>query len=924
MIIKMLFKVAFCLSIPWALFAEEATDTISSISQGQKTIDGQVQEPDSLPPIEKMPVLKEFIKAQYPIHLSKQGIQGTVILDLLVNEQGTIDSITIVKGIHKDLDAEAVKAVKKFQYTPAIAGGTAVPVIIQYEYRFTLDQIAVTNPDRINLEGILIEKGTRQPIGDANVIITFTDTTSDSTLPLPFSLYLMKIGSTPGQSYEENHLLATTDSTGKFAFRALPSVPVSLSVIAPGYEEFRTNETIQQNESLSVKYYIKRSSYSDYEIVVYGKTEEKEVSRRQLTFQEIKKIPGLSGDAVKVVQALPGVSRPSFASGDVIVRGSPTSNSRFFLDGVDIPVLYHFGGLKSAYNSDALAGIDFYPGGFGVTYGGALAGVVELKGREAASDRWHGYLDMSTIDGSALVEGPINKKVSVLATARRSVIGDIAEWLVNKNKDQFGFSLLMNYYDYVFRTDYKLSKNNKMFLTFFGSFDSLELVEPEAPPGSSDEISDNANKMSNKVYQHMAIFGWDVAFGKIWENTTRASVALGEMSLAQYGYFKNKQGGEIYYLRDQLTLNLNDKVKAKAGADIQYTSYDVNLSTIGASRAVHKEKIKNWNFGVMGAYLALELKPLQKLTFSPGIRYDYYPELIYDGSIVPEFWDYTAFNNNRGFSGEPSLRVSGRYALTEMQTIKLSIGNYSQTPQPMGEVIHKTWGEPSLPTTKAAHYVAGHEWQISDLLSSDIQFYFNSKWNIPEYATGEDLTAQSDRQKNYTDRGRGKMYGMEILLKRLQGKHFSGWISYSLSRAERYDRKEHEWFLTRNDETHNLQILNSWKLRKEWDLGYRLRYVTGKPETPIVGFTVLENDDYYQPIWGKKNSARLDPFFQIDLRVDKKFIYKKWMYSLYLDMQNVSYFFYKSPETTIYNFNYKEKATIAMIPLIGIGCKAEF
>ena len=60
----------------------------------------------------------------------------------------------------------------------------------------------------------------------------------------------------------------------------------------------------------------------------------------------------------------PGVARPTCISGDVVVRGAPTWDSKFYLDGVPIPTLYHYGGLKSTYNSDALLSIDFYPGGF--------------------------------------------------------------------------------------------------------------------------------------------------------------------------------------------------------------------------------------------------------------------------------------------------------------------------------------------------------------------------------------------------------------------------------------------------------------------------------------------------------------------------------------------------------------------------------
>ena len=115
--------------------------------------------------------------------------------------------------------------------------------------------------------------------------------------------------------------------------------------------------------------------------MVYGKAEDKEVTRQRLELVEVEKIPGLGGDALRVVQTMPGVARPTFMWGDVIVRGSSADDTRFYLDGVDIPLLFHFGGLKSTYNSHALSSIDLYPGGFNTRYGGCVGGVIEIKGR---------------------------------------------------------------------------------------------------------------------------------------------------------------------------------------------------------------------------------------------------------------------------------------------------------------------------------------------------------------------------------------------------------------------------------------------------------------------------------------------------------------------------------------------------------------
>ena len=158
-----------------------------------------------------------------------------------------------------------------------------------------------------------------------------------------------------------------------------------------------------------------------------------------------------------------------------------------------------------------------------------------------------------------------------------------------------------------------------------------------------------------------------------------------------------------------------------------------------------------------------------------------------------------------------------------------------------------------------------------------------------------------------------------------QSERFFGWLAYSLSRSEDYSYSENKYVLFDDDETHHIQLLGSWHLRRDWDIGFRARYVTGKPETPIDSVEYIANwSGFYNPIYGDENSVRVKPFFQVDVRIDKKFVYDKWMFSLYLDVQNLSYFLYKSPEFTVYNYDYSDKQTVSNIFFPALGFRAEF
>jgi TonB family protein len=337
-------------------------------SRFQMPVPLAAQPPDSLPPIEKMPELKEFIKAVYPAEALKKGREGSVFLEIAISDSGRVDSVKVTKGLEPGLDSAALRAARQFSFTPARAGGKPIPVALEYEYKFFITDQVIPLEEFVNLHGTLKEKGTRQPLKEAMVVLSFKDSAADTTLQVPWSRYLEKIGHFSGQSLEEGNLVTITDTLGKFSFKSLPVGPVLLKFPITGYKMDSVTEMIEPGKQLTMEYRLEREAYNEYEIVVYGKLEKEEVAKKSISLTEVKRIPGFGGDAVKVIQALPGVARASYISGDIIVRGSGNNDTKYYLDGVSMPLLFHFGALKSTYNSDALGSVDLYPGGFNTRY----------------------------------------------------------------------------------------------------------------------------------------------------------------------------------------------------------------------------------------------------------------------------------------------------------------------------------------------------------------------------------------------------------------------------------------------------------------------------------------------------------------------------------------------------------------------------
>ncbi|MDO5576973.1 MAG: TonB-dependent receptor [Fibrobacter sp.] len=327
--------------------------------------------------------------------------------------------------------------------------------------------------------------------------------------------------------------------------------------------------------------------------------------------------------------------------------------------------------------------------------------------------------------------------------------------------------------------------------------------------------------------------------------------------------------------------------------------------------------------GTVAPYAEMQYTPLPGLLLVSGLRFDYYPELGYNGSILPEFWNYSNVKNRNGISGEPSVRFSARYEIDGRHTVKGSLGTYNQTPQPIGLSTHKTFGNPSAPASKARQITLGYEWKITDLVYADIHLYHNNQWDVPEYGVISDPLLMLSGGEIY-DNGKGRMYGMELMVRHDQGGKMFWWASYSLSRSERYCRNENRWALYDSDQTHNLQVMFSYRLLKEWQVGSRFRLISGNPYSPISRSVYNTTRRLYIPEYGKKNSERNRPFCGLDIRVDKKFIFDNWMMSAYLDLQNITWLVYKSPEMVLYNFDYTKKYEISTPFIPSLGLRFEF
>jgi protein TonB len=80
------------------------------------------------------------VKPNYTSDAMRAKVQGTVLLECVVNINGEVTEVKILRSLDPvfGLDQEAIKAAKQWRFSPGLRLGAPVPVLISMELSFTL------------------------------------------------------------------------------------------------------------------------------------------------------------------------------------------------------------------------------------------------------------------------------------------------------------------------------------------------------------------------------------------------------------------------------------------------------------------------------------------------------------------------------------------------------------------------------------------------------------------------------------------------------------------------------------------------------------------------------------------------------------------------------------------------------------------
>jgi len=863
------------------------------------------------------PVLQNSATLDYPAELRDLPAPpgGRVEVRYVVGVDGVPRELEVTRSVHPVLDAAARDAVARLRYQPGQLRGRPVEVVLAIGLDIAAPEpTAPADPPvpgdtppvpgdtsagpvpkdsppadgpiaaPVRLSGRVLSAGQRTPIAGAAVLVV----PADADEP---------VGRVRKQRYNDPPpawaMRAVTDADGRFALRGVPSGKLRLVVLVQGHARLEAVERLGDGEQLELAYYPEPLEFNPYRTVVKSRRDDSgEVDRRTISAEEINKLPGTQGDALKAIQNFPGVARAPFGAGLLVIRGAAPSDSATFLGYHEIPQLFHFGGLVSVFNADILTQIDFIPGNFDSRFGDAIGGVLNVSPRKGRRDGFHGYIKSDVFDTGILAEGPVGKG-SLIVAGRRSYIDAILPVVLPKDAG-LNFTLAPRYYDYQVLFDYPVS-GGEFSARVFGSDDRSKLLFGSA----NDTDPTNNTSLQTVTFFHRADLVYRKQLGP-WEFLVTPSYRRDDLSFLITDAFRFHVVSDTFSGRAEVSRQLSRRVGLRVGTEFVATAYDLGVTAPVASGGQQTSQSTS-NLLRPALYVTTTLRLGEKLTLFPGARLTYYG-VPFTRAMV-----------------EPRLRLA--WDLADHTTLKAGVGLYAQTPQP--REFDAVFGNPRLGLEHALHTSLGVAQALPQDITLEVTGFYKTLWGLARRSEDTQLSSAGVRPELEASTGRGYVVGGELLLRKALTRKLFAWLSYTLMRSVRRDAPGEDAYLFNFDQTHIMTAIASYKLPRQWQIGARFRLISGNPYTPNLGGIFDAAQGGYDPVPGPRNSGRLPAFHQLDIRVDKRWIYRRISINAYLDILNI--YNHQNTERLSDSYNFQATAPIASLPILpSVGLRLEW
>ncbi|WP_369979505.1 TonB-dependent receptor domain-containing protein [Parabacteroides segnis] len=656
--------------------------------------------------------------------------------------------------------------------------------------------------------------------------------------------------------YDVNSRLGAASNNFGFFSLTLPAgkVKIQASYIGYGSQLYDLAE-LNKDTILTIDL---TATASLQEVVVTGTTNNKasvlstQMGALEINQKTINATPVMFGEAdiIKTLQLTPGVSAGTEGTAGMYVRGGNVDENLFLIDGNPVYQINHIGGLFSAFNAEAISGMDFFKAGFPARYGGRLSSVVDVHTKEGNMREYHGSATIGLISGNLNFEGPIIKDRTSFQIALRRTWLDVltapAIGIANSIIKKDGSKVRGRYafHDLNLKINHRFSDRSRMYLSVYNGNDVLKGGGTEFSTGDEDKHYKDDNDISLRWGNLMATAGWTYVFnnqlfGKISGVFTRYHSKLKNTEKKVSGY----EGEDDYYNTFNETSTQTGIMDVGIRSSFDYLPVAAHHIRFGGDYLLHRFR-PEYNKAVSSETSLSDTTNIGKV-FANDLLWAHEA-----GVFVEDDWTlsptiklnagirFSLFNvQNKTYTGwEP--RASLRWLMKDNLSFKASYAWMNQYVHLISNSFISLPTDAWMPVTsklkplESDQVSAGFYYTLNKEYSFSLEGYYKRMNNLLEYRDGHSFTPSYLNWEEKMTSGKGRSYGTEFMVRKETGR-LTGWIGYTLSWSDRKfpELNKGERYPARYDNRHKLNIVGMYKLSPKVELSAAWTYASGNHTT---------------------------------------------------------------------------------------------
>ena len=576
----------------------------------------------------------------------------------------------------------------------------------------------------------------------------------------------------------------------------------------------------------------------------------------------LSSLPSILGnlDMLGILKLTPGVQNAGDSNTNMYIRGGEPGQNLLLYNNAPVYTPGHLLGVFPLFNADHLSSLELHASSINPRFGGRLSSAMEVKSKSVIPKKPGVKGSVGLISSQATVEMPLGEKFAAYLSGRKTYLSSVSSLpgindIFNGNRgrknrannnelkiENIGY----DFHDINVTLIGNLSEQHRLTFDMLTGKDNLDISEPNILLNGYLEWGNLCSSIAwdyrpaEDKKLHQSIFFSD------YSNLLHTSQAALQMDIKSR---TRSMGYNALY-----SFPIQD---ADAQIGMQYSHL-----------AANPQLQQTQNIGILFSPNPDTLHRADNMAVFASIQRELLPQLHADIGIR-----YVVF-----FSGSASYqavepRMSLRYQLAENNYLRASFNRHNQYMHLLSSsqigIPCDFWAIASddIPPQSGNTFSTGYYRIFAGTgyeLSADI--YYRSMNNLSEY----DYNVTNIESKTFAQSvlsGKGKAYGLELMLKKNWGK-LTGWLSYTLSRSERqFDGiNEGRVFSARYDRRHDFSAVAAYTFNSRWDVSLVQVFSSGGAYTLPSSWYFMGNTPIRQ--YGEYNGARMPNYSRTDVSVN--------------------------------------------------------